>query len=289
MSNSGTIANNSNAAAAAEGQPNVEIILTRVLKEGQPFADASGNRRAHMNLSLAHGLALCTSADVAAYLEAAIENRRGLVPTDDIRVQASGWTYLVHALWLAARFAEALQLAEEGLAVVSRDGFSKLKNTTGLSLRGAFCLGRGICLNWTGRLRDGIEELGFCQRFGEEDKSREMVAYARFWIAEACYLAHDATRALASARQGDEISRHLGDPPNMLVFKQIAYRYAHLAAGRAADAIDQTRDARREKRAAQEYASQTAQMLAEALLSVGDLSAAETAAAEAITLYKKSR
>ena len=31
VSNSGTIANNSNAAAAAEGQPNVEIILTRVL------------------------------------------------------------------------------------------------------------------------------------------------------------------------------------------------------------------------------------------------------------------
>ena len=31
VSNSGTIANHSNAAAAAEGQPNVKIILTRVL------------------------------------------------------------------------------------------------------------------------------------------------------------------------------------------------------------------------------------------------------------------
>ena len=42
--NSGTIANNSNAAAAAEGQPNVEIILTRVLTRDRGFGAAPGRR-----------------------------------------------------------------------------------------------------------------------------------------------------------------------------------------------------------------------------------------------------
>ena len=257
-----------------------------VLQEGQAFADATDNRLAHIYLSGAHGLALCTAGDVGAYLEIALDNRRRLVATDDIRVQANVWTYHLHALWLAARFSEALELSEKGLAVVSRDGRQNWLG--GITLRGAFSLARAICLNWTGRLRDGIEELGCCQRFGEEDKSREIVAYARFWLTEGCYLAYDEARALASAHQADEMSRELGDPPNMIVFKQIAYGYAHLAAGRAADAADQMREASREKRAAQEYAGQVTQLLAEALLRVGDLSAAVDAAEDAIALCRRS-
>ena len=258
----------------------------RVLQEGQAIADASGNRHAHMNLSLAHGFTRCTTGDVATYLEVALESRRRLIETDDIRIQANVWSYLAHALWIAARFSEALQLTEEGLALFSRDGFSK--GAGGGSLRGIFSLFRGICLNWTGWLRDGIEELGNCQRFAEDDGSRELVGYARFWGAEACYLADDAAGTLTSARQGDEISQELGDPANMIVFKHIAYGYAHLAAGRAADAAEQMREARREKRAALEWAGPVTQLLAEALLRLGDLSAAATAAAEAIALCRRS-
>jgi tetratricopeptide (TPR) repeat protein len=263
-----------------------------ILEEGQTFAAATGNRRAHMKLSLSHGFALCTAGDVGAYLEIALENRRGLVATDDIKMQVEVWTFLAHGLWLAARFPEALKLTEEGFAVVSRDirpEYNPHAEWTGVSPPHCmFSLSRGNSLNWTGRLREGIEELESCRRFAEELKSREWLAYSRFWVPEAYYLASDAAGASASAREAEEFSRAVGDPANMIVFKQVASGYAHLAAGRAADAAEQMREARREKRAAQEWSGQVTQILAEALLRIGDLSAAATSAEEAITLCRRS-
>ena len=64
-----------------------------------------------------------------------------------------------------------------------------------------------------GRLPEGLEELDRGRRLAEEDGTPELAGYALFYAAEAHYHAHDADRALASARQLEEINRRLGEPP----------------------------------------------------------------------------
>ena len=75
----------------------------------------------------------------------------------------------------------------------------------------------------------------------------------------------------------------------LVALTQLAFGYAHLAAGRAADAIERARDALdlwRRVDKSQEATSAT--LLAEALLQAGDLSAAESAAAEAIAICRST-
>jgi hypothetical protein len=138
-----------------------------------------------------------------------------------------------------------------------------------------------------GRLPEGLEELGRCRRVAEEDGTPELAGYGQAFAAEAHYLAHDAERALASARQVEEISRGMGEPPNMISNARRVFGYAHLAAGRAADAVAPARAALAQH-TTQEHTTQAAQLLAEALLQAGDLPAAATAAAEAIDLCHRS-
>ncbi|MBI3781910.1 MAG: zinc ribbon domain-containing protein [Deltaproteobacteria bacterium] len=106
---------------------------------------------------------------------------------------------------------------------------------------------------------------------------------------EAYYYAHDAERALASARQAQEISRNLGEPPVLVGAAQLAFGCAHLAAGRAADAIEPARASLDlHGRANKANAGMSAALLAEALLQTGDLSAAQSTAEEAIALCRRS-
>jgi len=77
-------------------------------------------------------------------------------------------------------------------------------------------------------------------------------------------------RALASSRQVEEVSRALGEAPVLVAFTRIAYGHAHLAAGRAADAIEAARAALDVfGRAEKERAGESATLLAEALLEAG--------------------
>jgi len=207
---------------------------------------------------------------------------------DDVGVQADACTGVVGALFFAARLPEALQMAEEGLARFSRHRPAE-EWTSGINPYSGLSLLRGICLYWTGRQPEGLVELGRCRRLAEEDGTPELAGYALFYSAEAHYYAHDADRALASARQLEEISRRLGEPPAVVAVTQLAFGYAHLAAGRAADAIDPARAALDlHGRVNRSNAGISATLLAEALLQAGDLSAAEAAASEAIALCRRS-
>jgi hypothetical protein len=106
---------------------------------------------------------------------------------------------------------------------------------------------------------------------------------------QAYAYAGDAERALASARQGEEISRRLGEPHALAAATQLAFGYAHLAAGRAADAIEPARASLEgHGRANKANAGMSAALLAEALLEAGDLTAAHSTAAEAIPLCRRS-
>jgi hypothetical protein len=116
-----------------------------------------------------------------------------------------------------------------------------------------------------------------------------VAGYALFTTAEAYYYVHDADRALASARQLEEISRALGEPPGLVAYAQVALSFAHLAAGRAADAIEPARAAldifgRVDKASA----GMSTTLLAEALLAAANLSAAQSAAEEAIAICRRS-
>ncbi len=259
-----------------------------LLEEGQALANAIGDRRAHLNLAQVYGRARCSAGDVAEYFESAIENRRAALEIDDVGVQANAWGYLIDALAWAARFSEAIQMAEEGLTRFPRH-IPSAEWVIGVSPHSWFSFWRGTSLNWTGRLREGLEELGRCRRLTEEDGALEMTGYVVSWAAQAYYHAHDAERALASARQSDEITRRLGEPPVLVALTQAAFGYAHLAAGRAADAIEPARAALDlHGRVEKQHAGMSAQLLAEALLQAGDLSAAEAAAEEAIALCRRS-
>src|SRR5262249_6947455 len=106
---------------------------------------------------------------------------------------------------------------------------------------------------------------------------------------EAHYHALDAERALVSARQLEEISRKLGEPPSLAAYAQLAFALAHLAAGRVADAIEAARSALdRMGRGGEGPARMSAALLAEALLQAGDPSAAQAAAEDAIVLCRRS-
>jgi len=250
-----------------------------LLEEGQTLANAIGDRRAHLNLSMVYCNALLGDGDIAAYLDLAIENRRAALELDDIAVQANAYVYLVDALVWAARFPAALQMAEEGLARFQRQ----------ISSYTAFSHWRGYCLGLVGRLPEGLEEIGRCRRLAEQHGRPETTGIALFLASEVHYYAHDADRALASARQLEEISRRLGEPTTMAALTRLAFGYAHLAAGRAADAIKSVRAALDlHRRVDQANAGASATLLAEALLQAGDLSAAQSAAEEAIALCRRS-
>jgi class 3 adenylate cyclase/tetratricopeptide (TPR) repeat protein len=259
-----------------------------LLEEGQALASVIGDRRAQLYLSLVYGRARCGAGDVATHLELAIENQRAALEIDDMAVQANASLYLAYPLLVSGRLPEAIQVAEQGLARFPRD-IPSAEWLVGSNPFSVLAFLRGICLTWMGRLPEGLEEFGRCRRLAEEDGTPEFAAYALFFTAEACHLANDADRALASARQVEEITRRLGENPVMVAFAQLAFGHAHLAAGRAADAIEPARAAldlfgRVEKH----EAGMSASLLAEALLEAGDLSAAEAAALEAITLCRRS-
>jgi hypothetical protein len=151
----------------------------------------------------------------------------------------------------------------------------------------SFWLGWDLC--WAGRLREGLEAFGRCRRLGEEQGAPEAAAFASFWTAEVYAYAGDAERAFASVRQGEEISRRLGEPPALVAATHLGFGYAHLAAGRAADAILPARASLEgHRRVNKANAGMSAALLAEALLESGDLAAAETAATEAIALCRRS-
>ena len=259
-----------------------------LLEEGRALANAIGDRRAFLQLSMVYGRARSSAGDVAEYLEVAAESQRAALAIDDIALQANASLYLVDALGHANRLPQALQAAEEGLARFPRH-IPAGEWIFGFNPYSLFSFWRGYCLGWMGRIPAGLEEMSRCRRLADEDGTPELAGLAQFIAAEAHYHAHEADRALASARQSGEISRALGEPLNSFAFSQFAFGYAHLAAGRPDDAVELARAALELFGRVEKFAAGwAAALLAEALLATGDLSAAQSAAEAAIALCRKS-
>jgi len=259
-----------------------------LLAEGQALADAIGDRRAHLNLSQVYGRACTTAGEVAEAFEVAVRNRRAALEIDDVGVQAYACHYLVDALAWSAQIPQALQLAEEGLARFPRR-IPRAEWLVGMSPHGLFSLWCAICLFWMGRLSESFQAFARSREIAAEDDTPELACIALAFESEASYYGHDADRALATARQADELVRRLGERDPLVAWTQIAFACAHLAAGRAADAIESARVALAlHHRVEKANAGSAAMLLAEALLAAGDLPAAHAAAEEAIALCRRS-
>jgi hypothetical protein len=140
-----------------------------------------------------------------------------------------------------------------------------------------------------GRLEEGLEALAVARRMYDDDETPEGAAYAWTRAGEACRHAHDANGVLASAQQVEAISRRLGEPPSLEALVQLTYGYAHLVAGRPADAIEPARASLHlHGLASKAHAGWSAALLAEALLQTGDLAGAQSAAEQSIALCRRS-
>ncbi len=259
-----------------------------LLEEGQALANSIGDRRAHLILAMVYSKAVGAEPDTATYIELARENHRIALQMDDVPMQANACMYLVDALGHAVRTQEALNLAEAGLANFPHN-IPRSDWLMGMHPLAVISCWRAVSLSWTGRLRDGFEEHDRNLRILEEDDTLEPEAYVLGCSAEACYHAHDVDKAWACAVRAEHVSRSLGEPPSVAGYAQMAVAFAHLAAGRAADAIEPARATLAMfGRAEKQMVGIGARLLAEALLLSGDLSAAQFEAENAITLCRRT-
>ncbi len=257
-----------------------------LLEEGRAHSITLGDRRAEIYLRMAYNRTLCADGDVAQYLQSTIDGHKAALDIDDIGVQANAWQWLADAQHWSGQFAASIQTADEGLARFPRQ-IPQTDWVYGVNPYYVLSFWRGCSLFWIGRIKEGLAELDHCRQMSLERP--EMVGYVATWSTQAHYYANDPERALANAQQAEEITRSVGDAPSLVALTHVAYAYAHLTAGRPADAIKPARAALAMYRNIEkQHAGMTALILAEALLLSGDLDAAIATTEEAIALCRRS-
>ncbi len=260
-----------------------------LFEEGRGFASAMGDRLAALSLSQLYARMLCAGGDVAGYLESCLQNQDAALEIDDVGVQSNAAGFLADALSFAGRVSEALQLAEESLERFPRH-IPREEWTIGVSPHSWYSFWHGISLGWLGHLPEAFEQMERSRRMTEEDGTPEMRGYNVSFSAKLAFLAGDADRALGFARQCEELSLGLGgEHPVMAAHALRSYAFAHLAAGRASNAIEPARTALEIfERTEQQHSGMAATLLAMALLESGDLAAAQSAAEDALALCRRS-
>ncbi len=255
-----------------------------LLEQGLTHARAIDDRQAALALSLVHARALLgVDGDTAAYLKVATECHRVAHEGKDVVAQANAWSFVVDALTWAARFPEAIQIANEGFGGLSRVA---LNNDAWLGVPPdsvvSFWLGGN--LTWSGQIGAGFREWGRTRRFIREDGTPEMEGYVLIWATLAHHLAGDAASALDCAQKLEAISRDIGEPPNFVAHTNTAYACAHLVGGRPADAVGYARRAAEIfHRVENQHLGMATTYLSEALMLSGDFAAADAAATDAIS------
>lgn len=258
-----------------------------IYEQGQTLVQAIGDQRGALILAQAYILAPYGAGDIATYCRLARENYAAALAFDDLDIQANACGFLLDSLSLTAQLPAALKCADDALARFPRHSPSA-NWTMGANPYGMFSLWRGWCLFMMGQITAGLDELDRGLRYAEEDGTPELAGWALWGATEAHVHAHESDRALNRARQFEQISRRLGEAPNLVAMADVALSYAYLAAGRAHDAIQSARAALDiHQRVELVHAGISATLLAEALLATGDLTAAEAAAREAIALCQR--
>ena len=268
--------------------PDVDEART-IMEEGQALAALIEDRRGHWLLSLLYARIFMSVGDVATYLELALHNELAVQEVGDEELQAFASMWAVDAYAQSGQVEEALARADKWLARFPRHNLTA-DVELGFDAFPVVVMFRAHALCMTGRLRAGIVEFERSLRILEEDGTPEMAGYVNVFASDAYYRAGEPEQALGRARHAEEISRTLGEFTNIVAAMNMAFGFAHLAAGRADDSAAAFRAALEAYgRVERQSEGWDAVCLAEALLLGGDLSAAHEAAEDAIALFERTQ
>ncbi len=258
-----------------------------LFEEGRALANAIGSQRDSLYLAMIYTSVIRGDGDVATFLDQALENRHAASASGDITAQIHAVVWLIDALELIGRHPEALALADVELPRIPRH-MPREEWVAGVSPLVLIRAFRGKVLMSMGQLRAAVEEFGAGILQSAEDGTPEGTSYHHCFTAETHFRAGDADGSFASARHAEAISRAL-DSSGLAAIVQLALGYAHLSAGRADDAVIAAGNALELLRKTDKArAGEASALVAEALLQTGDLTAAQSAAEEAIALCRHS-
>jgi adenylate cyclase len=257
-----------------------------LLREAEGLANAIGDRRAQVGLAMAYGWVLANAGEIASCIDALDAMEPVLHEIGDPMLDAAAWGNRFVLTGLSARFPEALRMLEQGRGPHGANGpagrgigsYNAVASIAGF---------QGYCLAWSGRTDEAFDAWRECMRLA--DTIGELAVFARSNWSEACYHLRDPAGALERALQAEQICHKLGDPPMLATRVQLAFAHAHLAAGRARDAVAAARAAQEKgQRVDGGSAGLSAVLLAQGLLMAGEFDAALEAAGEAIALCRHS-
>jgi hypothetical protein len=147
----------------------------------------------------------------------------------------------------------------------------------------------GFCKSWMGRLDEARTDFREHRRLSEEDGTPEFIGYNLLYFSELHYHAHDGGPARDAAREIEELTMSLGEPPSLAAYTRLSLAFCCMANDDAAGAIEAARGALELLEVAEKFqAGVAATILAEALLESGDAEAAQLAASDAIELCRRS-
>ena len=257
-----------------------------LLKEAEGLALAIGDRRAQVGLAMAYGWVLANAGEIATCLDWLDAMQEVLREIGDPALDAAAWGNRFVLTGLAARFPQALEMLEQGRGSYGAQGPAG-RGIGSFNAQASMAGFQGYCLAWTGRTAEAFEAWREC--IGLADAIGELAVFARCNWSEACYHLRDPVGAIERALQAEQISHKLGDPPMLDARVQLAFAHAHLAAGRAMEAVAAARAAQEKgRRVDRASAGVAAVLLAQGLLMAGELDAALGASADAIALCRHS-
>ena len=203
------------------------------------------------------------------------------VRVDWIRVDLS-W-----ALSLAGRLAEAVAVADEGLAIAAGD-VELGRDLFGYGASSMLTLLPTWVLAWLGRLHEAEKRLIVALRLAREHEPPETVSWSHTFHVFVAEASGDARRALAAAQAALEVGESSGSP-HALAVAFAALGNARMLVGEWEDAIeacDRSLTMMREKGVALEAEAFALATLARAHLGGGDVVRAQALGNEAASLSR---
>jgi len=187
-------------------------------EEGRAFARAAGDRAAEVKIAMVYTRARASIGDLSRYVEASQENQRAAEELDDLSLKINAGLFLVDALVYAARFPEALELADQTLVRVV-EKIPPAEWLAGFNPYGALKFWRAASLALLGRLQESVKEYDECRVLAVEDGTPEAGAYLSSWSALSYLSIGDIESVMACADEVDAVCTALGDPPTIVAHR----------------------------------------------------------------------
>jgi tetratricopeptide (TPR) repeat protein len=193
---------------------------------------------------------------------------------------------LTRALVIGGRLREALATADEAEAL-GRDR-PEVASESGLSPYGLLLVQRGNALAYLGHPADGARAMEQATELARERRDIGLLAFAPVCHVVACDLLGEAEQALVHARRAVEAAE-AGGSPWLRALARSALGHAYVANGRWAEAMEALTAVAAEfgDNVAPLVESDTAALLAEAQLGIGDVAGALATAERAIDVARR--